>query len=143
MIIPIWITVLWLFPQGFELTWSTRLNHVWTKHLKKYNGGNLTKKNKQSIVYECKHMVSLNDRWMIWLKAILKGILFYWELKKLKQYNVIILYFHPPWFSRQEWLWLLQYSISKHGGWLNAFYEWNWAKTKYTRFISKHLWQAH
>ena len=35
--------------------------------------------------------------------------------------------------------WLLQYSISKHRNGRNAFFGWNWARTKCTRFVSKHL----
>ena len=35
---------------------------------------------------------------------------------------------------------LLEYSISKHGDWLIAFFEWNQGKTKCTSFVSKHLW---
>ena len=31
------------------------------------------------------------------------GLFLYWNLKKLQQYDVNMLYFAPLWFSRQEW----------------------------------------
>ena len=43
-------------------------------------------------------------------------------------------------FLDRNGLQLLQYSISKHGDWLIVFFGLFWARTKYTRFLSKHLW---
>ena len=37
-------------------------------------------------------------------------------------------------------MWLLQYSISKHGGWLIAFFGWNWAMTNDVGCIFKEAW---
>ena len=57
--------------------------------------------NKQAVVHKQWHMSSQNDDWMLRLKSIQTGILFYWVHKKLEWYNVI-LYLRPLWFSRQE-----------------------------------------
>ena len=92
--------------------------------------------NKQATVYRyiSIRIVKMNGGWCGWNP-------FKWNFILLKFKKVTVIrckYFH---FTPLRWNGpqLLQYSISKHGAWLIAFFGQNWAKTKYTTFISKHL----
>ena len=75
------------------------------------------------------------------VETLASGVIFN-ELKNIfnsNTTNMLCILFHFN-FLDMNGLWLLQYSISKHRDWLNAFFGWNGVKTKCTRFISKHLW---
>ena len=78
--------------------------------------------NKHTTVNTCKHTDSRkNGLWMLLLK-VMPLEYYYWKLKKLQEYDVIILYFHPLWFSRQEWAVAPSIFNIKHRGWLVAFF---------------------
>ena len=118
-------------------------NHVWTKYLKitwknkwRRQWSNLTWQiNKLQCFNITAWIVEMNGGWCGLRPS--KGNIIILKIKKVAAIRCNILYFVPLRFS---WSVLLQYSISKHGGWLIAFFGWNWGKTKYTIFIFKHLW---
>ena len=66
---------------------------------------NMMNINKQAIVHEYKHTSTQNDQYIMRLveSHLKKQYYYYWNLKKLQQYDVNILYFAPLQFSKQEW----------------------------------------
>ena len=107
---------------------------------KNHHGG-LQQPSPQLLVDRYEHIMnSRNDNWVLWLNAIPLEYYFTNELTfKSNTIILLLILFHFNFLDRNG-LWLLQCSISKYRDWLNAFFGWNWGKTKYTRLISKHLW---